>query len=522
MFDILIRNGEIIDGSKAERFRADVGVKDGRIHTIGNLEGATAVQTIDASGKIVAPGFIDVHAHADGWLLKKSHLESKTRQGFTTELIMADGLSYAPLSPEMSYEWIHYQRALNGLQFDDYSGWQTLEEYMALLDQTNVQNSLPHIPYANLRIMACGYGRAVPDDTQMRHILAEVEKGMDAGAVGLSTGLDYVTQSFATTDELVEVSQKVAQLGGIYVTHVRYKKGTLNGVKEAVEIGKRANIPVHISHLKGADAAEAEAILRYIDKVAVNEVEFTFDVYPYISSSTMMNYLLPYEVWEDGPFQVIPKLMQPEIRARFMAGLRFVDVERAQIAWVQSKANAKYQGYTLMEYAEAVTLPLVDALCHLLIEENLAVLLVFFIEGDEFVEPFLQHDCFMLGTDGIYHEDGMLHPRQFGSVGRFLGRLVRDKGIMDLETAVHKLTHFPAQRFGLTQRGLVNEGYYADLVLFDPNTIIDHATNERPHQYTEGVTDLIVNGTAVILDGTAVAFGDGVPLPGRALKFNTS
>ncbi len=518
MYDLIIQNGTIIDGVKTSRFKADVGVKNGRIQSIGDLSSETAVQTLDAAGKIVAPGFIDVHNHSDAWLLKRPHFESKTRQGFTTEVIMADGIGYAPLSPEMAYDWIFYQHSLNGLEFSEYTGWQTIEEYMSLLDGATVQNSITHVPYANLRIMAGGYGRSVPDDFQMRHILQEVEKGMAAGAVGLSNGLDYVTQAFATTEEFVEVCQRVGELGGIYVSHIRYKKGMIPALMEAVEIGRRANIPVHISHLKGTSEQLTEEILSYIDTVAVNEVDFSFDTYPYISSSTMLNYLLPKEVWEDGPHHVIHKLNRPEIRRRFASALEVTDLERAQIAWVRSKHNTKYQGYTLIEYANALNLPPEEALCNLLIEENLSVLLVFFFDEHDFLYPMLTHDKFMMGTDGIYHEEGMLHPRQYGSVGRFLGQMVREAGIMDLETAVSKMTSFPAQRFGLKDRGVLKEGAFADVVVFDAATIIDKATNEDPHQMTEGVEHLIVNGTLVIVDQAIVDLGVG-DLPGKALRY---
>jgi N-acyl-D-amino-acid deacylase len=204
VFDIVIRGGEIIDGSRARRFQGDLGITGERIAAIGDLRQAEAATVIDARDKIVAPGFVDVHNHSDAWLLKTPHLTSKTMQGFTTEVIMADGISYAPVSPDNAREWITYLRGLNALRFEEYTGWLTLAEYMAGLDRKNVQNSIPHVPYANVRVLAAGWGRALPDDYQMRQIVSEVEKGMAAGAVGLSTGMDYVAQWFAGTDELIE------------------------------------------------------------------------------------------------------------------------------------------------------------------------------------------------------------------------------------------------------------------------------------------------------------------------------
>ncbi len=362
MFDIIIANGTIIDGDKTPRYRADIGIRNDRIAQISDLSAADARQTIDATDKVVAPGFVDVHNHSDAWLLKTPHLFSKTSQGFTTEVIMADGISYAPVNADTAHEWIYYLRTLNALRLEEYTGWQTLADYMALLDGTNVQNSITHIPYANVRTLACGWRRAAPDDFAMRNIVDEIEQGMAMGAVGLSTGLDYIAQCFATTDELAEACRPLAAQQGLYVTHVRYKKGTLAGIKEAVEIGRRAGIPVHISHLKGPTPQETDELLTYIDTVATNEVSFSFDVYPYMPGSTMLNYLLPYEVWEDGPTGVLKHLTRPEIRDRFNRSLALFPLDAAHIAWVASKENSVHQGKMLSDYAAERGLSPGDAL----------------------------------------------------------------------------------------------------------------------------------------------------------------
>ncbi len=520
MLDLLLKNGTLIDGRKTPRYQADVGIQGDRIVQIGHLTDVAAQQTIDVRGKIVAPGFVDVHNHSDGWLLNTPHLFSKTSQGFTTEVIMADGISYAPVNEQTAYEWIYYLRALDGLRFEEYSGWQSLADYMALLDGTNVQNSIAHLPYANVRTLACGFGPGTPDDYQLQQIRIEVEKGMAAGAVGLSTGLDYIAQCWATTDELVAACEPMAAIGGLYVTHMRYKRGTLVALKEAVEIGRRAGVPVHISHLKGATPEETEQLLTYIDRVAVNEVSFSFDVYPYMPGSTMLNYMLPYEAWTEGPLGVIRKLRDPAVRARCAEGLRNegTDFNAIHIAWVMGKDNAIYQGKTLAEYIAAVKLPPADALCNLLIEENLAVLLVFHQGADERVQPFLQHRCYMMGTDGIYQPDSVIHPRQYGSVARLLGPCVRDAKLFSLEEAVYKLSALPAERFGLKERGVLQPGWFADLVVFDEATVQDHATFAQPHQISAGVEQVIVNGRPIVHNSQPLTDWTG-RLPGRALQF---
>ncbi len=519
MYDIIVSGGTIIDGTRARRRQADLGIRDERIVAVGDLSQAGAAQVIDAAGKIVAPGFVDVHNHSDGWMLRKQHQESKTTQGFTTEVIMADGISYAPVNRHTAHEWLYYMRGLNALRLQDYTGWESLGDYMALLDRRNVQNVITQIPYANVRTLICGWGPAPADELQLKLIQLQVEQGMEEGACGLSTGLDYASQCFASTAELAAACLPMAGVQAPYVTHMRYKIGTLPALKEAVEIGQRAGVPVHISHLKAASKADTEAILSYVDQVAVHEVDFSFDVYPYLPGSTLLNYLLPYEIWHEGPLAALPKLRQPAMRELVGLGLEIYasNLETIRIAWLPGKENSQYLGKTLAEYVDAVGKSPVDALCDLLIEENLAVLLVFFQGDDSFVEPFLAHEKYMMGTDGVYHEDSVIHPRQNGSAARLLGPCVR-KGLFSLEDAVWKLSGAPATRFGLKDRGRVEEGAYADLVVFDPDSIQDHATYAEPNQLSSGVSEVLVNGVPIIRRGEPVA-DLGQTLPGRSLRF---
>ena len=519
MYDIVVASGTVIDGSRRARRRADVGISGDRIAAIGDLGGVDAAQVVDAAGRIVAPGFVDTHNHSDGWMLRERHQVSKTTQGFTTEVIMADGISYAPVNRHTAHEWLYYMRGLNALRMEDYTGWETLGDYMALLDRRNVQNVITQIPYANVRTLICGWGPAPADDLQLKLIQLQVEQGMEDGACGLSTGLDYAAQCFASTAELAAACLPMAAAQAPYVTHMRYKIGTLPALKEAVEIGRRAGVPVHISHLKAASEADTEAILSYVDQVAVHEVDFSFDVYPYLPGSTLLNYLLPYEIWHEGPLAALPKLREPAIRAQVDLGLEIYasNLDTIRIAWLPGKENSQYQGKTLAEYVDAVGKSPVDALCDLLIEENLAVLLVFFQGDDSFVEPFLAHDSYMMGTDGVYHEGGVIHPRQYGSAARLLGSCVR-KGLFSLEDAVWKLSGAPAARFGLRDRGRVEEGCFADLVVFDAEVVQDNATYSEPHQLASGIGDVLVNGVPIIREGAEVE-EMGPVLPGRALRF---
>ena len=559
MFDVLIRQATVIDGTRAPRFTADIGIIGDRIDSIGDLSAAEARQTINANGLVAAPGFIDVHTHADGWLLKSPHLLPKTLQGFTTEVLMADGISYAPVTPQTWRDWIFYLRALNGMSLDEYSGWSSIAEFLDRIAGHNVQNVIAQVPYANVRSAVCGWGRQRPDDFQMRSILRDIRKAMDEGAVGLSTGLDYIVQCFATTDELVAACQPVAEMGGLYVTHMRYKLGLLPALREAVEIARRSGTKLHISHLKASTPQAADEVLTYLDREASREVDLSFDVYPYQSGSTMLSYLLPYEVWESGPIAAVERLRDPQVRERFNRGLteHRVEIDKIHIAWVASKENSRHQGKLLSDYVESRRTSPGDALADLLIEERLAVLLVVNEGDDPLVTPFLQHPKHMIGTDGILcgcvspvrssdrdkpgstvspstserkpastdkppealRLEGRPHPRVFGSSGRILGPLVREVKLFSLEDAVYKLSGYAANRFGLKQRGELKPGHFADLVLFDPNTISDQATYEEPLRPTVGMHTVLVNGTPIIEAGQPVPH-ERLPhtLPGRHLR----
>lgn len=520
MYDLILANGTLIDGTGAERRRADIGITGDRITAIAaDLSAAQTRQRLDITDRIVSPGFIDVHNHSDAWLLKTQNLVPKTAQGFTTEVIMADGISYAPVNAETAPHWIYYLRSLNALNFEEYDGWTSFDDYLSRLDHRSAQNVIGHLPYANVKAMAAGWSRAVPDDFQMERMRADVLKGMEEGAVGVSTGIDYISQCFSTTDELVEAVEPMAAFGGLYVTHVRYRKTTLGGVKEAVEIGRRAGVPVHISHLKGTTPEMTAELFDYIDNTARKQVDFSYDVYPYLPGSTMLNFLLPYDVWEQGPLGVIPQLTSPQVRREFGRNLAALNLSHIHIAWLPGSDNAHHIGRLLSDYVADTGKAPEDALCDLLIEENLAVLLVFHHGDDSLIFPWLQHDCFLMGTDGIHFPDGQVHPRMYGSAPRVIGPCVRDHKLFSLEEAVAKLSDRPARRFGCKERGQIQEGWFADLVVFDAATVADRATYEEPRQLPTGIDHVFVNGTAVIDAGQPVNDFAASP-PGRALRFH--
>lgn len=518
MYDLLLHGGTVIDGSGKTRFPADVAITGDRIVRIADCSGSDARHSIDCSGLIVAPGFVDVHNHDEGWLLKTTNLSPKTSQGITSEVLMSDGISYAPLAPELVPDWFVYLLSLNGLRLSDYRDWQSIDDYMSLLDRQTAQNTIAQIPYANLRVLAKGWCSGPLNDMQRVAIRRQVQLSMEAGAVGISTGLDYVAQCFSTTDELVDAASALAEQDGLYVTHVRYKDGLLPAVKEAVEIARRANVKLHISHLKGFSEEDTERLIQYIDEVAVHEVDFSFDVYPYLPGSTMLSGQVPYEAWTDGPLGVIPRLRDPAVRRRFAEHVDTLSLDRLVIAWVNTRDNASHIGQTLDEFVEQRKMPAAEAMLDLLIEENLSVTFVHRFGDDRIAEPMLAHPKCLFGSDGIYFPDGAVHPRVYGSAPRMLGPMVRDRKLFSLEAAVQKLSAGPADRFKLVDRGLLKEDAFADLVVFDEHQVTDLATYDEPHQFSRGISHVFVNGQLVIDDGQPVTAFEQAP-PGRRLYY---
>lgn len=519
LFDVLIHGGEVIDGTGAPRRRADVGIRDERIVAVGNLSAAEAARRIDATGLIVAPGFIDVHNHSDGWLLSQANFWPKTSQGFTTEVLMADGISYAPVNEHTWRGWLYYLRPLNGLRLQDYKNWQSLAEYMQQFEGRTAQNVATHVPYSNCRTMHAGFGHRPLDDYQLRSIRREVEIGMEQGGVGLSTGLDYMTQCASITDELVDACRAIVPFDGLYVTHIRYKSGLIAALEEAVEIGKRAGVKVHISHLKGTSPTEVEQVLAFLER-ARREVDLSFDVYPYQRSCTMLSYLLPYEAWREGPFSVLSRMNRPELLARFRFSLDQLGVplDHLHIAWTSSGNNAQHHGKLVSDYVAEMNRPAEEALYHLLLEESLAVLLVLNSGDDSLVRPLLAHDLYMMGSDGIWFPDSAVHPRVYGSAGRLLGPCVRDWKLFSLESAVQKLSSNAAARFGLRDRGVIRERAWGDLVVFNPHTVGDLATYEQPHQVCTGIEHVLVNGIPIVEHAQPVKFGSERK-PGKFLRY---
>ncbi|HJZ55778.1 MAG TPA: D-aminoacylase [Gemmataceae bacterium] len=515
MFDILIRNGRIIDGSGLPWFRADVAVSGGRIAAVGQLRTAQAKQTLDAAGKIVCPGFVDAHVHGDLALLADPYHEPAVRQGVTTYVLGQDGVAFAPGSPETQQYMRRYTAGFNGNFPTPGKQWRTVADYLALFDNNCAINVCTLVPNGNVRMEAMGLDPRKPTADELKVMRRLVREGMEQGAVGLSSGLDYVPSLYADENELSELCAEIAPFGGVYVTHMRgYNQQKAPGaLAEVFAIGRQAGCAVHVSHFN----CLAEQTIPLLDAARGEGVDVTFDLYCYLYGSTIVAMVaLPPEVLEGGIDAALNRLRDPAVRKSLepaFANPRF-PIETLRLASVPSDTYRHLEGMTLPEAAKSSGRSVLDFTCDLLVATNLAagcVIRHFAQRQESDIPRLMRHPLMMGGSDGIYI-GGKPHPRGTGCFARYLGHHVRT-GDWSLEEAVMKGSYHTARRFGLKDRGLVREGMAADVVVFDPKTIADRSTFDDGKQLAVGVEHVLVNGEPVLLNGERTR-----ALPGRGLK----
>ncbi len=525
-FDIKIVNGLIVDGSGNPAFSSDVGIVGDRIVAIGDLADATSRQTIDATGKIVSPGFIDMHTHSDLAVLFDPHTNSKIFDGVTTEVVGNCGIGVAPVSEANRQLLIDYlgTRMIGNLPVTIELHWSSMAEYLDYVrGHPPALNVVALLAQGPVRIAVMGFGKDTPSDTQMAEMKALVKAGMAEGAVGLSSGLIYMPGEFSSTNELAELSKEMKPYQGFYVTHIRNEsEGVFDALEEALTIGEEAGVPVHISHLKVAGESvwgRSPELLARIDAANQAGVETTFDVYPYTSGMTGLTACMPPWAFEGGVEKLLTRLADAEIRAKIV-----VDVENGITGWqnlfkaaggwenitittVNSQANKCLEGKTIQQIADMQGKDPYTAVFDLLIAEKGKVLIVLLLMSEEDLVNILTHPMAMVGSDGMSVSTegvmsfGMPHPRAFGTRARVLGRYVREKKVLSLEEAVKKMAYMPAWRLGLPKRGLLQEGYYADVVVFDPDRVRDNSVYSDPKHYSSGFDYVVVNGNIVLANG---------------------
>jgi N-acyl-D-amino-acid deacylase len=533
-FEILVDGGTIVDGTGAAGFGGGVGIdRDvaGGTARLTVLRDPAAIQearalahaVIDASGKIVAPGFVDLHSHSGLMILAEPRHEPKVRQGVTTEVVGVDGLSYAPISADHLAELVEMNAGLDGRPEIEL-GWEAVPEYLDRFDRGMGVNVAFLVGNSALRLGTTGWDEAEASRADQASMAAMLREAMQDGAYGLSSGLDYPPGSYATTEELANLASEAAKLGGFYHTHVRYTLGDrfLDPFREAIDIGRRGSAPAHITHFyhRATFPGSPEEMLRLVDDARAEGLDVTFDAYPYEWASTRLLITVPPWVQAGGPGPTKERLADPAVRARIRDELEARGVLYAgaggiadiRLGYFARPEHLRFEGRTLGDVGRELGGELVDVLCDLLLAEGLRLNQVTPGPHTDGIRRFYRHDAAMVGTDSTF-VGAKPSPRSYGSYPRILGQFVRDEALLSLEAAVAKMTSMPAARLGLKDRGRIADGWVADLVVFDPATVRANATYDEPRRFPDGIDHVLVNGITVVAEGEHTG-----ATPGRALR----
>ncbi|MER8182789.1 D-aminoacylase [Kitasatospora sp. NPDC094015] len=510
MPDLLIRGARIIDGTGAERRRADLAVTAG---VITEPDGAPAARTIDADGLVLAPGFVDLHAHSDlAVLTEPAHL-AKVSQGVTCEVLGQDGLSYAPVDGPTLDRLRRQLAGWNGNPDGFAWDWRTVGEYLDRLERSGTAvNACYLVPHGTLRALVVGWQDRPATAAELDRMRGLLAQGLREGAVGLSSGLTYTPGGYASTAELTELCRVVAEHGGYHCPHTRsYGAGALAAYAEMIEVSRRSGAPLHLTHATmnfGVNRGRAGEFLALVDAALADGLDLTLDSYPYLPGSTTLAALLPSWATEGGPDRTLERLAEPAARERIRIAMEergsdgchgvVADWATVQISGVRDPALADRVGRTVAELAggRGATAAFLD----LLLADRLGTTILQHVGHEENVRAIMRHPVHTAGSDGLL-TGARPHPRAWGTFPRYLGHYARELGVLTLEEAVARMTGRPARRLGLHRRGLIRPGYAADLVLFDPLTVRDTATFEHPKQAATGIPYVFVNGVAVIDDG---------------------
>ncbi len=529
-YDVVIKNGRVIDGTGSPWYSGDVAIRDGRIAAIGNLAEAQAGRAIDARGMVVAPGFIDMLGQSELTILVNPHLPSKIFQGITTE-ITGEGGSAAPLDDDiikadrLSYE--HFQITPD---------WRSLRQYFARVEKQGIGiNIASYVGATQVRRMVLGDDNRSPSAAELERMKDLVREAMKEGAVGISTSLQYAPAPYASTSELITLAKESAKFGGIYATHLRSEgDAIIPALDEAIRIGREAAIPVEVWHLKAAGKSNwgrMAEIVAHIEKARQAGVDITADTYAYPAWFNSFSAFIPPWAHDGGERKMLERLKDPALRARIHKEMETPSrewdnewhevpgPEAILISVVHNPELLPLQGKTLAEIARMWSKDPIDTIFDLLVKDDAFTYVAVFGMSEPDVDlallqPWTSVDNDSQGTapDGLLGKEHP-HPRAYGTFPRILRKYVREEKKLRLEEAIRKFSALPAQRMRLTDRGVLKAGMWADVVVFDPDAIRDHATFEQPNQLSEGMQYVLVNGVAVIEQGKATN-----ALPGKVLR----
>lgn len=514
-FDLVIENGLLVDGTGAPARRADLGVVGTQITTVGDLGTADTARRLDATGCVVAPGFIDIHNHSDLALLADGRAESMIRQGVTTQVTGNCGLTAAPVHDAIRED---LQRTMSGLEYGLPWTWNTFGQFLDVLRAApKATHVAPLVGHGAIRAAAMSFVDRRPSPQELESMKRLVSEAMEAGAFGMSTGLVYPPGLYCETEELIELSRVVAGYHGLYASHMRGEANpVVDSVKEVLRIAREANISAEISHHKAAGRENwGKVRLTYsLIEEAARTQDISYDIYPYTAGSANLSQLLPPWAHVGGPEAMLKRLQDPSQRSKIARDVVHgttdwnnffrIDWLDIRLAYIKSERNRWMQGLSVQEASQRVSRDPVELALDLILEDGNRTTMVNFVMAEDDVNFLLPKPESMIGSDGWSISPGgpthagRPHPRSYGAFPRVLARYVREKGLLSLEGAVHKMTGKPARKLRLDRRGEIRPGFFADMVVFDPATIRDRATFEEPHQFAEGIHWVIVDGQVTL------------------------
>ncbi len=523
-YDVIIRNGQIYDGSGSPSFRGDVGINADTVAAVGDLKNATGLSEIEAEGLAVAPGFINMLSWAVESLIEDGRSQADIRQGVTLE-VLGEGDSWGPLNEKMKKD---LKAAQGDIKYD--IEWTTLGEYLEFLEKKGVSTNIASfVGTSTLRIHTVGYENRPPSEAEMDSMKLLVRQAMEEGAVGISSALEYVPASFASTDELIELCRVLEEYDGLYISHLRNEDDLLlESMDELIRVAKEANVRAEIYHFKQTGKTnwhKLDGAVAKIDSARAAGLAVTADMYNYVASSTGFDVLMPDWVQEGGFGKWVERLKDPKVRK--IVGPEILktilrkpgSAERVLIVGFNSDSLKYLQGKTLAQIAELRGKSPEETVMDLVIDDGSRISVVYFSMSEDNVRkeialPWMSFcsDGQSMSAEGVFLKSAT-HPRAYGNFARLLGKYVRDEKVISLEEAVRKLTSLPASNLKIDERGALKPGFYADVVIFDPAKVQDMATFENPHQYATGMVHVFVNGEQVLRDGEHTG-----ATPGRVVR----
>ncbi|MDI3073968.1 D-aminoacylase [Clostridioides difficile] len=511
----LIKHGLIVDGNKTPAYEGDILIENEKILKISQDLNEEADKVIDAKGRVICPGFIDTHSHSDLVILVNPYNEVKIRQGITTEVLGQDGISMAPLPQEHISSWRKNLAGLDGESDEIDWKYETTENYLKMMDYNGVGlNETYLVPHGNVRMEAMGLEDRPATKEEIQKMCEITERELKAGAIGLSTGLIYIPCAYSLTEEIIEMCKVVAKYDGVFVVHQRSEADTiLTSMEEIIEIGKQSGVKVHFSHFKVCGKANwryIPQVIELLEKAEKEGIRVSFDQYPYAAGSTMLGVVLPPWAHSGGTDKLIERLSDENERAKMKKDIangiegwdnfiEFAGIDQIFVTSVKTEKNKDTIGKSLLEIGKMRGKDPLDATFDLLKEEENAVGMVDFYGLEEHIIGFMKRDEQNVCTDGLLA--GKPHPRAYGSFPKILGRYVRELNVLTIEEAVYKMTKKAATSFSIKDRGELKEGYFADIVIFDKDTVSGCDDFINSMQYPTGIDYVIINGNCVVEEG---------------------